>query len=181
MSDQQVDIKFRILGLVLSYEVSKGHLKWKISDVSRKLGVSRSLIYYHFGNSKEDILDACYVIIAEEFYGLKHDFSKIFDFDSRILERSLLATRKLYLKNPAVVTFYHRWRLEAGPAQKRIIQMEKKYQSKLQAALPWKAPEEILAIHTIIHGVVTSPFTTPQTVAIVTELLKPMLLAGKTK
>ncbi len=180
MKKREKAIRIQVLGLVISYEISKGHLKWKISDVSRRLKISRSLIYYHFGKTKADILDACYRMIAQEFYGLNHDFTKILDFDNRILETSLVRTRKIYLETPAIVTFFHRWRLEDSPARERIIDMEKTFQDKLQKALPWLKRDEILAVHSIIHGVGTSPFATPGSVEIVVELLKPLLKATAT-
>src|ERR1700745_3649674 len=39
---------WNILDAVFRLEVTKGHLRWKISDVSRLAGVQRTLVYYYF-------------------------------------------------------------------------------------------------------------------------------------
>lgn len=164
---------------MLSYEVSKGHLKWKVADVSRRLKVSRSLIYYHFGSSKQEILDSCFEIVAEEFYGLNNDFRGLADFENRVLEKSLIRTQKIYLRTPAIITFYHRWRQEQSPMQKRMLEMERRYQAKLLQAFPHLTKDEMLAVHAAMHGVVTGPFVSAAAARVVAEMLRPMLV-GKT-
>lgn len=164
-----------ILNLVLSYEVEKGHLKWKVSDVSRKLKVSRSLIYYHFGKSKESILDSCYVMMAEEFYGFKRDVSALRQLSDDILAQALLATQAIYLQNSSIVVFFHRWRVHPSDVQVRMLGIEKQFRARLQATFPELKPEDILAFHTLIHGAVTSPFTGPKEMKTVAGLVNRFL------
>lgn len=165
-------IRLDVLNLVLTYEVTKGHLKWKVSDVARRLNLSRSLIYYHFGKSKEEILESCYQLLAEEFYGLNLDLRPLRNLDSRGLESALLRTQSIYLKNPAIVIFYHRWRNEASESKARIVQIEKQFQGRLRAVFPELSELDILALHTIMHGVVTSPFTSLEALRVIVSLIQ---------
>ncbi len=164
-----------ILNLVLTYEVDKGHLKWKVSDVSRKLKVSRSLIYYHFGKAKESILDSCYQIVAEEFYGLKKDMRPLRACSDEIMAQALRETQAIYLNNSAIVVFFHRWRFQPGDVQTRVLGIEKQFRAKLQATFPELSGEEVLALHTLMHGAVTSPFTGIEAMRIVAGVINQFL------
>lgn len=165
-------VRIDVLNLVLTYEVTIGHLKWKVSDVARRLNLSRSLIYYHFGKSKKEILESCYQVVAEEFYGMNLDLSPLRNLDGRGLESALIRTQSIYLKNPAIVIFYHRWRNGASGSKARIVQIEKQFQGRLRTVFPELSELDILALHTIIHGVVTSPFTSLEALRVVTNIMQ---------
>ncbi|MCB0357357.1 MAG: helix-turn-helix transcriptional regulator, partial [Bdellovibrionales bacterium] len=61
---------WKILNAALELDVKKGHLKWTVSDLSRKSGITRSLIYYYFGRSKSSILNEAIKLIGHEVAGL---------------------------------------------------------------------------------------------------------------
>lgn len=168
-------IRMDILNLVLMSEVTKGHLKWKVADLSRKLNISRSLIYYHFGKSKEAILESCYDMIAEEFYGLSLNKAPLRFLDVDIFANSLLKTQSIYLQNPAIVVFFHRWRIKPSEIQTQILKIENKFRAQLQAVFPELSSTEIAALHTLMHGVVTAPFASPDTVKLVCGAIKAFL------
>lgn len=66
--EKKEDVFFEICNAVLKLEVQKGHLLWKISDVSRISGITRSLIYYYFGKEKENILNEAWHFMLQLFY-----------------------------------------------------------------------------------------------------------------
>lgn len=146
----------RIANTVISLDVSKGHYKWKISDLARSASVSRPLIYYHFGRSKKDILKNAFLCVAEEFYGFTK--SRIEMVKSGKITESLLKTRQLYLKNPSLAVFYLRWRFSKSPLQKIMLALEDRYQEKLKILFPHISKAEIARWHSLFHGLVTSPF-----------------------
>ncbi len=168
-------IRMDILNLVLMSEVTKGHLKWKVADLSRKLNVSRSLIYYHFGKSKDAILESCYDMIAQEFYGLNLDKSPLRKLDENLIKNSLLKTQSIYLNNPAIVIFFHRWRIKPSEIQTKIIKIEDQFRKQLQAVFPELSPTDIKTLHTLMHGVVTAPFASPEVVKTVSQLIQSFL------
>lgn len=63
----------KILYRVVALETTKGHLKWKVSDLARLAKVSRPLVYYHFGKTKRAILLRCVELIAEEYFGFSEE------------------------------------------------------------------------------------------------------------
>lgn len=61
-------VYFSVCSAILKLEISKGHLKWSISDIARESAITRSLIYYYFGKEKKVILEEAYRFILELFF-----------------------------------------------------------------------------------------------------------------
>ncbi len=61
---------FKICDSVLYHEVTKGHLKWSLSDISKQADVTRSLIYYYLGKEKEIILHESVLFMLELFFNV---------------------------------------------------------------------------------------------------------------
>jgi AcrR family transcriptional regulator len=59
---------FKICDSVLYHEVTKGHLKWSLSDVSKEADVTRSLIYYYLGKEKDVILHEAILFMLDLFF-----------------------------------------------------------------------------------------------------------------
>ncbi|OUR96999.1 hypothetical protein A9Q84_11730 [Halobacteriovorax marinus] len=62
------DVYHKICHAVLKMEISKGHLKWTLSDISREADVTRSLIYYYFGKEKKTILEEAFRYVTEVLF-----------------------------------------------------------------------------------------------------------------
>ncbi|OIQ20898.1 MAG: hypothetical protein BM556_02855 [Bacteriovorax sp. MedPE-SWde] len=67
------EVHFRILNAVTKLEISKGHLKWKISDVAKEADVTRSLVYYYLGKDKEVILKEAVKFMLDSVFNLFED------------------------------------------------------------------------------------------------------------
>lgn len=158
-----------ILTKVIALEVSKGHLKWKVSDLARLCHVSRSLVYYHFGRTKREILEKCLENLANDYYGLGTDGAEWL-FDGRLTE-FLLRTRKLHLKNPAIAAFYQRWRAQDSPWRDQLTKFETDFQMKIKKSFPHLSMAKVLAIHGIFHGLITAPFITDAAIAEAAKLV----------
>ena len=63
------DKYFRICDELLRLEVVRGHLNWSVSEVARASEVTRSLIYYYFGKSKEELLEEASRHMIHTIYG----------------------------------------------------------------------------------------------------------------
>lgn len=68
MSSSKEEVYHKICHAVLHLEVSKGNLKWSLSDISREADVTRSLIYYYFGKEKKTILEEAFRYVAEVMF-----------------------------------------------------------------------------------------------------------------
>jgi len=67
------EVHFKILNAVTKLEISKGHLKWKISDVAKEADVTRSLVYYYLGKDKEVILKEAVKFMLQSVFNLFED------------------------------------------------------------------------------------------------------------
>src|SRR4051812_20071634 len=61
----------RVLWTCIELEITHGHLNWRMSDLAKKSGVTRTLIYYYFGKSKEDILKQAVNYFADTFFDVR--------------------------------------------------------------------------------------------------------------
>ncbi|RYZ65555.1 MAG: TetR/AcrR family transcriptional regulator, partial [Proteobacteria bacterium] len=137
-------------------EVSKGHLKWKVSELARAAKVSRPLIYYHFGKTKAAILKECLSIIAVDYFGLQPERKESLESSNRF--DSLLRTRRIFLANPLLAVFYQRARSKNGELGDFFEDIEKRFQKKLSRQFPKCSAVEIRALHGLLHGLITAPF-----------------------
>lgn len=153
---ETTDAKTRIMRAVIRLEISKGHLKWKVTDIAKMTKISRPLIYYHFGKKKIDIVMNCFNLIADEFYGFSEE--RILLVKQKGIAVSLKITFELYRKFPEYGMFYQFWRNRTSPLQTEYIKIEEKYQKRLQLIFPHYSKSKIIALHGFFHGIVTAPF-----------------------
>ncbi|MEK7357679.1 MAG: hypothetical protein AAB250_14605 [Bdellovibrionota bacterium] len=144
-----------LLNAVFTAENQKGHLKWKVSELARACKVSKSLVYYHLGKSKVEILYSCIDIVGAEFYGLNPTRENM--VRSGDLISSIEYTRKMFMQTPAFTGFYVRWRMTQTDVGKRLENLDNRYQAKLAALFPKLNAVEREGLQAIFHGLVTSP------------------------
>lgn len=140
---------------VLKLEMSKGHMRWKVTELEAKSKISRSLIYRYLGSTKEEILKSSLQIFTFQFYGFKKEETPL-PFHKRIEY-----TRQFLIDNHEIVLFYQKWRTQDSWIQKEFIAIENRFQQLLKEIFPVLKTDEIFAIHALIHGLVTAPFLTP--------------------
>ena len=88
-----------------------------------------------------------------------------------ILE-SLVRTRNMFLKNPSLVVFYHRSRMQDTPAGRQLVEIEKRYQAKLKRNFPLMTDEQIKGVHSLFHGLITAPFLDLKSLEAALDLIK---------
>lgn len=157
---------FQVAVAIFSLEAKHGHLLWKVTDLEKKSKVSRTLIYRYFGNSKKQIFGQALNVFLTKFYGFEKSSSKPISFSKRVM-----LARELMQQHPDAVSFYQKWRSSSSELQKLFIQIEKKFQKKLKKIFPELSEQEILTAHACIHGLVTSPFLSPEEAALASEEL----------
>lgn len=144
-----------ILNAVLRLEVTKGHLKWKMSDVSRASGVQRTLIYYYFGKSKQQILDTAIKFIGDDFFGLSEE--RIDMWKSGKAWESVAISRELHTRAPHVAEFYFHWRHSSSPIAENLEGFEKRYLALLKKRYPALKPPQLKAILAVFFGLILTP------------------------
>lgn len=147
------ELFWKILDAALRLEITKGHLRWKMTDLSRASGVTRSLIYYYFGQSKESILQAAIDILGEEFFALSDARQALWDQGK--IAQSIQKTRELVKNMPHISIFYLNQRQPGSPFEKEIRKLEKRYRQKLVSRFPQSDPQILEMIFATFFGWVT--------------------------
>ena len=147
---------FRVSLCVFKLENNKGHLRWKVTDLVRAAGVSRTLVYRYFGGSKEEIMTGALRVFTNDFYGFTGQ-GKALSFPRRI-ERA----RAQVFKYPEAILFYQTWRSRESELREEFIRIENKFRRDLRKLFSKCTDSQILLLHTCIHGLVTAPFLTPE-------------------
>jgi hypothetical protein len=145
---------WKVLDSVVRLEVVRGHLQWKISDVSRLSGVQRTLIYYYFGKSKEGILTTALKTIGDEVFGLSAERLELWR-QGKIRE-SVMASRQILQRAPHISEFYFHWRHQDSELKQELVKLEKRYITKLKSTFPHLTETDLKAIFVVFFATVNS-------------------------
>lgn len=171
MSANKDDTFWKILDTALELDTKKGHLKWTISDLSRKSGVTRSLIYYYFGRSKTAILNEAIRLIGEELVGLNATRMEMWQ-QGRFSE-SLIHARSLRDKAPHIMGFIVEHREKPTDLGESLRQVEADFLKKLKQFFPQLKTDQIAALYGIFFGALFAPIVDQDSIPyIVSAILK---------
>lgn len=159
-----------IFEAVIRLDFQKGPMAWKISDIARASKVSRTLIYYYFGNSKEHIMQTAIEFLGEEYFGLSQA-RKILWKEGRLLE-SLLGTRELCQRAPYVHFFYMTRRDMKTPVGEKLREFEERFHKKISTHFPLSDRDQVMALAAVIFGLVASPNVNENGVKAAIEIIK---------
>ncbi|MGZ3649664.1 MAG: TetR/AcrR family transcriptional regulator [Bdellovibrionota bacterium] len=144
-----------VLNSAIELDFKRGHLRWTMSELSRMSKVTRSLIYYYFGKSKEAILLEAVKLIGEEFFGLNS--ARIDLWQKGQIADSVLQTRRLMEKCPHMGTFYMVHREEQTDIGASLRQLETEYKQKLKRFFSTAPEANLEAVFGLFMGLVITP------------------------
>lgn len=154
LDTKKEEIYWSVLNAAILLDFRRGHLRWSMSELSRMSKVTRSLIYYYFGKSKESILLEAVKMIGEEFFGLNPARLKLWS-QGRIAE-SVIETRRLVEKSPNMSAFYSVYRNDDSKFGESIQSLEKEYKQKLKKFFKG-SDSSIESIFGLFMGLVVAP------------------------
>lgn len=141
---------------VIRQDVLHGHLRWKVTELSRTSHFSRSRIYELLGASKPMILRNALVILLEEMYGLSAERQ---EFDKKHSQfEGFLVSREMVITHPELLAFYFRNRNRKDEIGEIMRTNEKRFLKRVEEKTGLKDPALVLFIRTFIHGVSLAPF-----------------------
>lgn len=149
------EVFWKVLNAALELDIKKGHLKWTFSDLSRRSGITRSLIYYYFGPSKVAILDAAILVIGEELVGLTPGRLQMWKDGLHI--ESMVEARSLFEKAPFIPIFIMIHQQAATPMGEALRKIETDFLNKIKAFHPTLQSDTIRAIYAIYFGCTFAP------------------------
>lgn len=167
------DSFWKILSAAIELDVKKGHLKWTLSDLSRKSGITRSLIYYYFGRSKVSILREAVNMIGEDLCGLSEERTQLWK-EGRLLE-SMQQARLVYEKAPYIGTFMLEHLQQDNEIGESLRQTQNAFLQKIKTFFPSASSTEIKAVFTIYWGLNFAPDVDDGVIHIVIEMMKKAL------
>lgn len=148
-------VYWAVLSATIELDLKKGHLKWTLSEVSRKSKVTRSLIYYYFGRSKINILEEACRVIGDELVGLSEERVRLWQ-EGQFLQ-SLAQSREVYDKAPFIPSFIQSHIRSSNVIGDNLRSMETRFLKKIETFFPHLTKPEILAIYSIYWGAVFAP------------------------
>ena len=171
MSKKTRDQTFwKVLNAALDLDFRKGHLKWTMSELSRKSGITRSLIYYHFGRSKLAILQEAVRVIGEQIIGV--DPERIEQWKTGNWTASVLHSREMMIESPSLLNFYLLHRTRPNEIGESIRGLENNYMRKLKAMFPLLTPQAHQALFAFFFGVTFAPNIDNESVEFALRTLK---------
>lgn len=144
-----------VLNSAIELDFRRGHQRWTMSELSRNSKVTRSLIYYYFGNSKEGILLEAVKLIGEEFFGLSA--SRVELWQKGQIPESVLQSRDLLARSPHMGSFYMVHREAPTQIGESLRQLEKEYKQKLKRFFTNASEDTIDAGFALFLGLVITP------------------------
>lgn len=146
---------WKVLNAALDLDFRKGHLKWTMSELSRKSAITRSLIYYHFGRSKLAILQEAVRVIGEELIGV--DPERIQQWKAGNWKSSVIHSRELLEQSPSLANFYLLHRSRPTEIGEGIRKLEADYMRKLRVIFPQLDEAGHQALFAFFFGVTFAP------------------------
>lgn len=165
-----------VLNAALELDFRKGHLKWTMSELSRKAGITRSLIYYHFGQSKPGILVEAVKLVSSELLGTSR--SRLDMWSQGKWYESIHRSRQVTASAPHLAQFYLMHRDRPTEIGQMLQDMEKTYLKKLRTIFPQLSDVQIRAVFTLFFGVVFCPLVDQAVIEVVVDKLKGVVGEG---
>lgn len=149
----QDDKFFKILAGILKLEMKTGHLKWKISDLSRVSKTPRPLIYYYFGKSKEKMVQQALDTISKEIFGFDH--SKLELWKSGKYAEAVMFSKWTAREHPEMYEFFFFWKNRPEHEIGKFIRsIEDRYIEKLKITFPHLKRSRIILLMSALYGFV---------------------------
>lgn len=167
------EIFWKILNTAIELDTKKGHMKWSLSELSRKSGITRSLIYYYMGSSRQNILENAVQIIGEQMFGLSKKNLDLWKSGNFV--ESLVQTKRLILQHPEVFKFYFQHRQADTAIGESIRQQEEKLRRKVATHLTPHLPGFGDICTALIWGITLAPWLDEKDLIRAAEILKTQL------
>ncbi len=160
-SDNKKDkVYWSILNSAIELDIKKGHQKWTLSDLSRKSGITRSLIYYYFGKKKSEILKEAIRVVGEEFIGLSPERMQLWETGE--LLTSMKKARELNQHAPYISLFILENRNKENEIGDSLREIQGEFIKKLKSFFCDCNDDQISAIFSIYWGLSFSPILTEE-------------------
>jgi AcrR family transcriptional regulator len=148
---------WKVLNSALELDFKRGHLKWTMSELSRKSGITRSLIYYHFGRSKAAILTEAIQVIGDELIGMSPERMDLWRDGQWAV--SLNRARAVAEQCPSLICFYFMHRERPTEVGEGLRAVDKRFIEKQSIFFSGLSQAERVALYAFFFGLTFYPLT----------------------
>ena len=145
---------------MIRLEILKGASNWRLTDLARASKVSRPLIYYYFGKSKEEIIHTAVDFLGEEYFGLSERRFKKWK-EGKLID-SILETRRMAQHSPFVHVFYTTRRHLDNEVGIKLRDFEKRFRLKISQFFPQLSKAGNDGMAAVLFGLVAFPDLTDE-------------------
>lgn len=175
-ANRKDDAYWKVLTAAMELDVKKGHLKWSMSELSRKSRITRSLIYYYFGQSKMAILNEAIKLIGDEFTGLSPERVEMWQ-RGELLE-SMQRTRDIYEKSPYISIFILENRNKDSEIGRLLRDKEFEFQTKIRKFYPHFDDDMVQSLFAVYWGLSFAPGLTTKAIENIIQIIKKNFFKG---
>jgi AcrR family transcriptional regulator len=159
-----------VLRAAIELDIKRDHLKWRMSDLSRASGVSRSLIYYYFGRDRSAILSEAIRLFGEPLSGIAKNHMDL--WDRKAYAEALFKARQILERIPQIFIFYLLHRNAESEIGELIRQFEKKGIQKRKKFFPSLDDQGARALYSLQMGICIGPLKTLEEMKRAVEMIK---------
>lgn len=149
------DIFWQVLNAAIALDIKRGSRKWSMTELSHDSKISRTLIYYYFGKSKENILLEAVHLFGQEFSGSTPE--RMDAWKQGQIAETLYATQTIFKHSPLARVFYTLNRDEKTVIGETIRDYEKKLRKKIALFFPSLNKHELEGVYAMIQGIALTP------------------------
>lgn len=157
-AEDRYDRLIKLAALVVQSDILHGHLKWKVTDISRLSQISRSRVYELLGGTKEQMIVRSFRIILDEIYGRSNYENRHRKPYSPL--KVLMNGKQIMSDFPELMAFYFLHRMRLGEVGKMIRDYEIKFRASIKEFTQSKDIGKVTFIHVVVYGISLTPFLT---------------------
>lgn len=160
----------KILSAIIDLEIKKGSLRWSVSDVARRSGVTRTLIYYYFGKDKKHMLVQSVDYYVTLFFGFRLERAE--KIKKGEFADLIWTARKRLAEKPTFLQFYTKHRTEKTELSALFDRAESDYLKNLEESLPKKKKHWARLIWALVFGLALQPKVTMNDLLVAEKILR---------
>jgi AcrR family transcriptional regulator len=146
---------WKILNAAVILDIRHGHQRWTMTQLARSSGVSRTLVYYYFGKSKQDILNEAVALFGSELSGMAP--WRLTLWEQGRLAETFHETRRIYGRVPALLPFFLLHRGLDTEIGRAIRRHEGAFRSKIARFFPDRPAADREVAFALFFGVSFAP------------------------
>lgn len=140
---------------VLKLEALRPQRKWKMTELAKFSGISRTWIYENFSKNCQSAIDFSVDLVLKDAFGMT-EARKMLTSEGGLLP-SVMRSKYIFESFPEVLVFYFRSRHFENEIGFKIRQAEQDFSLRLSKLFNVSF-EEAIKYRALFHGLATSPF-----------------------